>query len=137
MKKIFLDTNILIDLIVERQPHLTTLQETLPYLNPSQIYLSTLSIHIIYYVLKIKKDSKLDKRVQTVCSKINLVPLTPSITLQAINTYLTDFEDTLQYYSALDQDCDYILTRNIRDFNKLKKQISSDTQIVDTLKDIL
>lgn len=137
MKKIFLDTNILIDLIVERQPHLTTLQETLPYLNHSQIYLSTLSIHIIYYVLKIKKDSKLDKRVQTVCSKINLVPLTPSITLQAINTYLTDFEDTLQYYSALDQDCDYILTRNIRDFNKLKKQISSDTQIVDTLKDIL
>ena len=137
MKKIFLDTNILIDLIVERQPHLTTLQETLPYLNPSQIYLSTLSIHIIYYVLKIKKDSKLDKRVQTVCSKINLVPLTPSITLQAINTYLTDFEDTLQYYSALDQDCDYILARNIRDFNKLKKQISSDTQIVDTLKDIL
>ena len=137
MKKIFLDTNILIDLIVERQPHLTTLQETLPYLNHSQIYLSTLSIHIIYYVLKIKKDSKLDKRVQTVCSKINLVPLTPSITLQAINTYLTDFEDTLQYYSALDQDCDYILTRNIKDFNKLKKQISSDTQIVDTLKDIL
>lgn len=137
MKKIFLDTNILIDLIVERQPHLTTLQETLPYLNHSQIYLSTLSIHIIYYVLKIKKDSKLDKRVQTVCSKINLVPLTSSITLQAINTYLTDFEDTLQYYSALDQDCDYILTRNIRDFNKLKKQISSDTQIVDTLKDIL
>jgi len=137
MKKIFLDTNILIDLIVERQPHLTTLQETLPYLNPSQIYLSTLSIHIIYYVLKIKKDSKLDKRVQTVCSKINLVPLTPSITLQAINTYLTDFEDTLQYYSALDQDCDYILTRNIKDFNKLKKQISSDTQIVDTLEGIL
>ena len=137
MKKIFLDTNILIDLIVERQPHLTTLQETLPYLNPSQIYLSTLSIHIIYYVLKIKKDSKLDKRVQTVCSKINLVPLTPSITLQAINTYLTDFEDTLQYYSALDQDCDYILTRNIKDFKKLKKQIPSDTQIVDTLEGIL
>ena len=137
MKKIFLDTNILIDLIVERQPHLTTLQETLPYLNPSQIYLSTLSIHIIYYVLKIKKDSKLDKRVQTVCSKINLVPLTPSITLQAINTYLTDFEDTLQYYSALDQNCDYILTRNIKDFKKLKKQIPSDTQIVDTLEGIL
>ncbi len=133
MKKIFLDTNILIDLIVERQAHLTTLQETLPYLNHSQIYLSTLSIHIIYYVLKIKKDSKLDKRVQTVCSKINLVPLTPSITLQAINTYLTDFEDTLQYYSALDQNCDYILTRDKKDFNKLKKQLPSDIEIISTL----
>lgn len=134
MRKIFLDTNILIDLIVERQPHVTTLKETLPYINHSQIYLSTLSIHIIYYVLKIKKDSKLHKRVQTVCSKINLVPLTPSITLQAINAYLTDFETTLQYFSALDSDCDYILTRDTKDFRKICKHTPSDIQIIDTLE---
>jgi predicted nucleic acid-binding protein len=135
VRKFFLDTNILIDFLTNRPEKTVNLQEILPYMNKSQIYLSSLSIHIVFYILKIKKGSEVHSKIEEYIELINLTPLDLDIVSLGVQNFTTDFEDTLQYYSAISAGCDYILTRDTKDFNKIKKAIPSDIEIIDTLKD--
>lgn len=137
MKKLFLDTNILIDIMTGRDAKTISLKEILPYMHHSQIYLSSLSIHIAFYSLKIKPESPIHKKILDISKLINIVPLSKDIIDDALNNFTVDFEDTLQYYSALDQNCDYILTRDKKDFEKIKELIPSKIAIVDTLNTVL
>lgn len=137
MKKLFLDTNILIDIMTGRDAKTISLKEILPYMHHSQIYLSSLSILIAFYSLKIKPESPIHKKILDISKLINIVPLSKDIIDDALNNFTVDFEDTLQYYSALDQSCDYILTRDKKDFDKIKELIPSKIAIVDTLNTVL
>lgn len=137
MKKVFLDTNILIDILLDRDLDGISIKKIAPYLKDSKVFLSTLSVHITFYILKIKPNSIMHKSAVDLINTMNLVPLSNIIVGISMKSYLNDFEDTLQYYSALDQNCDYILTRDIKDFEKIKKTIPSNIQIIDTLNDVL
>ena len=137
MKKVFLDTNILIDILLDRDLKHISIEKIAPFLKDSKVFLSTLSVHITFYILKIKASSMMHKKTLNLINTMNLIPLSNIIVGISLNTYLNDFEDTLQYYSALDQNCDYILTRDIKDFEKIKKTIPSNIQIIDTLKGVL
>ena len=136
MKKIYLDTNIFIEILLDRDIENISIEKITPYLESSKVYMSVLSVHITYYILKIKNNTVMNKRALDFIDTINLIPLSNIIVGISLRTFSKDLEDTLQYYSALDQNCDYILTRNTKDFNKLKKQIPSDIQIVDTLSNV-
>lgn len=137
MKKVFLDTNILIDILLDRDLDGISIKKIAPYLKDSKVFLSTLSVHITFYILKIKPNSIMHKSAVDLINTMNLVPLSNILVGISMKSNLNDFEDTLQYYSALDQNCDYILTRDIKDFEKIKKTIPSNIQIIDTLNDVL
>ena len=137
MKKVYLDTNILINILLDRDLEHISINKITPFLKQSQVYMSTLSVHITYYILKIKPNTSMHRRSMALINRINLVPLSQEIINQSLNNFSIDFEDTLQYYSALDQNCDYILTRDKRDFNKIKELIPSKIEIIDTLNKVL
>ena len=137
MKKVYLDTNILIDILLDRDLEYISINKIAPFLKQSHVYMSTLSVHITYYILKIKPNTSMHKRSMALINRINLVPLSQEIINQSLNNFSIDFEDTLQYYSALDQNCDYILTRDKRDFNKIKELIPSKIEIIDTLNTVI
>jgi len=137
MKKVYLDTNILIDILLDRDLEHISINKITPFLKQSQVYMSTLSVHITYYILKIKPNTSMHRRSMALINRINLVPLSQEIINQSLNNFSIDFEDTLQYYSALDQNCDYILTRDKRDFNKIKELIPSKIEIIDTLNTVI
>ena len=137
MKKVYLDTNILIDILLDRDLEHISINKITPFLKQSQVYMSTLSVHITYYILKIKPDTSMHKKPMALINRINLIPLSKEIINQSLNNFSIDFEDTLQYYSALDQNCDYILTRDKKNFNKIKELIPSRIEIIDTLNTVL
>jgi len=137
MKKVYLDTNILIDILLDRDLEHISINKITPFLKQSQVYMSTLSVHITYYILKIKPNTSMHRRSMALINRINLVPLSQEIINQSLNNFSIDFEDTLQYYSALDQNCDYILTRDKKNFNKIKELIPSEIEITDTLNTVL
>jgi predicted nucleic acid-binding protein len=136
MKTVYLDTNIFMDILTDRDLKGISIGEIKPFLETSSVYMSTLSVHIAYYVLKIKPGSDIDKKVKNLLSLINLVNLDASIINKALNSYKIDFEDTLQYYSAISEQCEYILTRDIKDFEKLKRKIPTEIEITVDLKTI-
>jgi predicted nucleic acid-binding protein len=137
MRKIFLDTNIFIDILLDSDIEHISIEKITPYLESSKVYMSTLSVHITYYILKIKPNTKMNRKAVDLINVITLVPLSKVIVNKALDTFKKDFEDTLQYFSALDSDCDYILTRDTKDFRKICKHTPSDIQILDTLENLV
>ena len=133
MNKIFLDANILIDILKLRNKEGIEYKEAIKLLNSSNIYMSVLSIHIAYYVLKIKPKSKLSNGINDFCNAINTLPLSEDITSQAMVIGYKDFEDTLQYITAIDSGCDFFLTRDMKDFTNLKKILSNKIKIISSL----
>jgi predicted nucleic acid-binding protein len=134
MKKLYLDTNIFIDILIDRDLDNLSLKMLTPYLEHSQVYMSVLSVHISYYSLRVKPDSPEHKMIKKLLSLINLIPLDISILQESLAGFRTDFEDTLQYFSALSEKCDYILTKDTKDFTKIKSTSPSNIQIIKNLK---
>jgi predicted nucleic acid-binding protein len=136
MKKLYLDTNIFIDILIDRDLENLSLKMITPYLENSQVYMSVLSVHITYYSLRVKGDSPEHEMIKRLLSLINIIPLDTSIMQESLNNFKTDFEDTLQYFSALSEECDYIVTKDIKDFTKIQKTSPSSIEIVKNLKKV-
>jgi predicted nucleic acid-binding protein len=134
MKRLYLDTNIFIDILIDRDLDNLSLKMLTPYLEHSQVYMSVLSVHITYYSLRIKPNSPEHKMIKKILSLINLIPLDIPIMQESLDCFKTDFEDTLQYFSALSEECDYILTKDTKDFTKIKSISPSNIQIIKNLR---
>lgn len=131
MRKIFLDANILIDLISGRRK-VEGIEDT----DFKQLHTSTLSVHILFYVNRIKYNSVEERRTKEVLKHIVLTPLTDTIVRRAYKSKYSDYEDTLQYLMALHANCDYILTRDRKDYENVKKIIPSKIKIVTNISQI-
>lgn len=134
MKRLYLDTNIFIDILIDRDLDNLSLKMLTPYLEHSQVYMSVLSVHITYYSLRIKPNSPEHKMIKKILDLINLIPLDIPIMQESLDSFKTDFEDTLQYFSALSEECDYILTKDTKDFTKIKSTNPSNIQIINNLR---
>lgn len=82
-------------------------------------YISSLTVPLLYFY--IKKEGGYDLPVVREHTKIlvdgfELVPLTEAIITNAFSSNISDFEDAIQYLSAEERNCEYIITRNKKDF---------------------
>lgn len=101
MARVFLDANILIDLVEER-PNIS--QEDI---RKHKLFISPLSVHILAYTYKYRM---LEKRLKDIEKHFSIVSLDETITVKAIAGPTTDFEDNVQLHSAANADCDIFLT---------------------------
>lgn len=128
MKKLFLDTNIVIDFLGKRgdfyEPAAKIL--TLADSKKLKVFTSPVSISNTYYLLSEVDSAKtaLDK-----IRKFNLLchisPMDGEVVERAVHSDFSDFEDALQYFSALAVGCDVIITRNERDFRSAQIPVMS------------
>ncbi|QPH41203.1 type II toxin-antitoxin system VapC family toxin [Pedobacter endophyticus] len=122
MKNLFLDTNIIIDVIDYRMPFYTKSAKIFDYGAKGfvNLFMSSLSFATIYYVAK-KTISHQEciKVMKDLSSLITTVDVTGEVINLSINSSFNDFEDALQYYSALAQgNITAIVTRNSQDFKQ-------------------
>lgn len=120
MKHIFLDTNIVIDVLSERKPFSVSSSKILNLAaeNKAIFYLSTISYQIINFVLK-KGEPR--KSIITLLLELKSITETldvsASIIRQALKSDFADFEDAVQYYCAISNSkIDTIITRNVKDY---------------------
>ena len=117
--KIFLDTNIVIDLLGEREPFYESAAKiaTLADKGKIQIYVSALTYSTIYYVLTRFEDKEIVKeKIRKFKVIVETSDLTEKIIDKGLESKFSDFEDALHYYCALKMDCNIIITRNVKDF---------------------
>lgn len=136
MKKIFLDANIFIDIFSDREAGGELGHSLLLAKNPPMLYMSALTVHIAYYVSKVRKSNRDYGKIKSLLRVINLVSLDEKIVKRAMEVGFSDFEDTLQYLSAI-QECDYLVTRDKKDFRKLQELIPSDIKIISSLEGVV
>lgn len=118
MKKVFLDTNIVADLFLKREPFCENSLKlfTLGFHKKITLYVSSLSYATLaYLVRKMKKDERvlLFEKLRNITETTTVDRLTVD---KALISDFSDLEDALQYYSAVNAKVDVVLTRNKKDF---------------------
>jgi predicted nucleic acid-binding protein len=119
--KIFVDTDVIYDLLASRDPHYHAAARlfTLSDEGKIQIFVSALSFANIHYLIsKQLSSSEAKKLLRKFRLLVSVVPLNEKIIDLALNSEFNDFEDAIQYFCALDSDCDILLTRNLKDYKK-------------------
>lgn len=119
MKRVFLDTNVLLDYIQQREEFCECAETILRlgYNRRVALLASALSFsNIAYIVRKTYKGAALYEVFVRLRSIINCTTLNENMVDAAIALRAPDFEDALQYYSALGVGADCIVTRNVGDF---------------------
>jgi predicted nucleic acid-binding protein len=136
MKKGFLDTNIVLDLLAKRIPFYSEAAMLFSLADKKEILLSisALCLADTNYILSRQLPSA---EVRTILRKfkvlVNVLPLDDKITDLALNSDFQDFEDAIQYYTALANDQDLIITRNQADFRESKLPVMSAGEFLESL----
>jgi predicted nucleic acid-binding protein len=120
MRNLFLDTNILVDLLADRKPFSKFAVEIFSAAEKKQVilYTSSHSIATTYYLLKkYLEDKSLREALTGLIEYVKVIPIDSSMINKGLKSKQRDFEDALQLYAASSiQRMDCIVTRNIKDF---------------------
>jgi predicted nucleic acid-binding protein len=119
MKKLLVDTNIILDLLAKRNPFYYAAGRlfTLADHGKVELLVSALSFANTHYILSRQLPDKDSRKVlRNLKSLVNTVSLDDNIIDLALNSDFKDFEDALQYFSAIEYTADAIITRNQKDF---------------------
>lgn len=123
MENIFVDTNIIIDLLAKRDLFYKDAQAlfTLSDKREIQLCISSLSFANAYYsIVKHHKDIDAKKYLAKFKVLVKVLPLEDKAIELALVYDFNDFEDGLQYFIAMDNESDIIITRNKKDFKNAK-----------------
>ncbi len=123
MEKVFVDTNVIIDLLAKREPFYMEAQDlfTLSDKKEIQLCISSLSFANAYYsIAKHHKDVDARKFLAKFKVLVTVLPLEDKAIDLALASEFDDFEDGLQYFVAMDNEADVIISRNKKDFKSSK-----------------
>ena len=118
--KLFVDSDVVIDFFTDREPHVNPASELFE-LNEQRnvkLYLSAISINNIYYIVRrFLGHKKTLEVVEMLTEMTEIIGTTKKEIIQALKNNFSDYEDSIQYSSALTiNDIDAIITRNIKDY---------------------
>ncbi len=120
MMRVYLDTNILVDLVLSRQEFLLDAQRifALGYAGEVQLMVSALSfINTVYLGQKYKFPmDEVRSKLRMIADFVDVTDLRGQNVVDMLSSDWKDYEDATQYRSAADEQADYIVTRNKRDF---------------------
>lgn len=118
--RLFVDANIIVATLNKEYPLFTWSSRILSLQGKGNIELFTspLCLAIAFYFAGKKCGDKLAKeKIGMLLHHIGVTAMDEKTTDQAIkNKLITDFEDGMEYYSAIQHKCDCIVTENQKDF---------------------
>ncbi len=124
MTNLFIDTNIVIDLLAKREPFYEAAAKLFSLADRGKVKLcvSALTFANTNYVLSKMNNSIISREILTKFKVlVVVVELNDKIVELSLNDRsFSDFEDGLQHYSALENEADIIITRNLKDFKNSK-----------------
>ena len=120
---LFIDSDIIIDVYSERKPFYNSSAEiiSLGDYGKFNLYTSPVVIANVFYILKKYGNNELAKSSLIKIRKIiSVLPVTKKEIDLALASDFNNFEDAIQYYVALENRIDFIITRNKADYKKSK-----------------
>ena len=119
--KLLLDTNILLDVLMDREPFYELSQRIWNSCADKEFTgcISSLSFaNMVYHMRKTLTPEKIERLADRMSNIFNFVDLTVLDITQAAQMRWNDFEDALQSAAAERVKADYIITRNVKDFEQ-------------------
>jgi predicted nucleic acid-binding protein len=118
--KVFLDANVLVSVLNKEYPlfphsaRILSLADQLRY----QLYTTPICLAIAFYFAEKKSSAGLAKRkMEVLSSKLHIASVDSIVVSRAVSDpSVVDFEDGLEYYSALQHECQAIITEDSEGF---------------------
>ena len=138
VSKLLIDTNVVVDYFVDRQPFSEIAQKVLRLnKNPNVTVSITASstTDIFYIVRRELKDRRIVKSllIDLVTEmSVKILPVTAEAIYIALNLPWRDFEDAVQYSVAQLNEIDAIVTRNVEDYKQSEIKVYTPEEIVET-----
>jgi predicted nucleic acid-binding protein len=137
MKYLFLDTNILLDVLLNRKPfsYVSAKIIDLSEKGLAKLYMSSLSYNTIYYILR--KEMK-HKDTIVILKKLEDLIETTNVSNKTIKDALfsefNDFEDAIQNFSAKEiKKAIIFVTRNTKDYKKSSLTVMTPEEVLGTI----
>ncbi len=132
--KYFLDTNILLDNFLQRQPFNFHVRKFLIKADENnwQLYVSDISFVNAHYTLKKKISNEIAVKIITdFVNQVEVVSITKPILLAAGASNFKDYEDAIQFHCATSvSGINGIITRNLKDFKESTIPVYSPEQVL-------
>ena len=136
MIRVLLDTNIIIDFLNDRQPFSLHAADIFRQGRKKSIELFTSSHSFAtphYIMKKLLPEKELRSALTKLNQHIQILPVTEKEIQHALSSNHQDFEDSIQIFTALNGNIDYIVTRNIKDFQKSPVKVNTPDQLLQSL----
>ena len=118
--RIFLDANILVSVLNKEYPLFTYAARIVSLADNKKftVYTSPVCLAIAFYFAEKKSGTQLAKqKIKLLSEKILITAVGKTEVLQALeNRQVYDFEDGIEYYAAVNNKCDVIVTEDTGDF---------------------
>jgi len=133
MRRVLLDTNIILDIALKRFPHFEISSKIFELIDLKQIqaHITATTVTDIYYIAKKEKGNQL--AIEFVINLIDIVEVigVDKIVIQkALKSGFTDFEDAVQASAAAFNDIATIITRNKSDYSNTDLTILSPEELL-------
>lgn len=129
MKQIFIDTNVIIDFLADRKPFsdYAAMLFQLAKENKIKVHISAISFNNTYYILrKVTSHKNTLNLLSEIEEYVGIQETNREIIRKAIKSNFKDFEDAIQYLSAIQiGNIDIITTRDLKDFKKSELPVLS------------
>lgn len=140
MKHIFLDTNVVIDFLTGRHPFVNDAAQLFDAVvaGSCKVYISALSYHNIWYILRQSQPQAGTIHLLNGLEEITeIAPVSAGAVKRALSSGMKDFEDALQYFSALELNkIEILVTRNTKDFKGSTLAVMTPAEAVASLNAI-
>lgn len=120
MTNLFIDTDIIVDSLIDRKPFSREAAIIFTLIDQKKLkgYVSYLTFSNLFYVLrKIEPQKKVISKLDSLSKLLTVLKVDDQNIRDAIDSGFPDFEDSIQYYCALDcKKVEAIITRNTKDY---------------------
>ena len=138
MKRLLIDTNIVIDLFAKRDPFYNDTAKLFSLADKNKLKLSVTSLTFANtnYILQKSESAAITREILRKFKILTTVlALDEKIVDLALNdNEFVDFEDAIQYYSAIENNQHIIITRNLKDFKPSKIPVMTASEFIKTIK---
>ena len=133
MNKLFVDTDVILDLLAQRLPHFhfSAVLFTFAEMKKLELFTTPMIFANTFYILRKQLGNEEAKNaLRKLRVLVHIVDSSEAVVDKALNSDFADFEDAIQYFSAKKINANYIVTNNGKDFDFSKISIVTPFQLL-------
>ena len=130
---VLIDTNVLLDIILEREPFVEAAEQIFEAAKhaPIDLFMSATTVTDVYYIARKEKGhGQTLVLIEDLLQCVEVVSVSKAVILHALHSGLPDFEDAVQEGTAKQANISIIVTRNGADFKKSDLDVYSPKEFV-------
>ena len=137
MKNLFLDTNVLMDILANRIPFYESSSKVykLGLNKKCNLFTSSNTINTLHYLLKkFIGEQDIRKALDEITDIVSVIPVNLDMIKKSRKSNHKDFEDAIQIYSAQSiKGMDCIVTRDLKDYKNAEIQVYTPDQFLNQI----